>query len=112
MKRLFSLAAALLAACLICSCSESDQGSGKPFEQLPAVDSGQLWAFFSAIPASDLTEELKTPEARSAYKDRFEEMLDGVLGDGEGPETIWSKNDNSIYWSDYFSKPSDYDWTE
>lgn len=112
MKRLFPLAAALLAACLICSCSESDQGSGKSFEQLPAVDSGQLWAFFGAIPASDLTEELKTPEARSAYKDRFEEMLDGVLGDGEGPETIWSKNDNSIYWSDYFSKPSDYDWTE
>ena len=33
-----------------------------------------------------------------------------LLGDGEGVMDRWAKSDNSIYWSDYFTQPDDYDW--
>ena len=97
------------AALLLAACTTE---SGKPFEQLPAVEEDAVWSFFAALPAADLPAEVGNAEQRQAYKTRFFEMMDGVLGDGEGPEDPAKATEKSIYWSDYFTKPEDYDWTQ
>ena len=102
----FSLAALVL---LAAACTE-EQGSA--YDELPVVDNSNVWAFFQALPESDLPEMIKPVDKRAEYKAKFNEMQDGVLGDGEGPETVWSKSDNSIYWSDYFGMEDDYVWSE
>lgn len=102
-KLLFTLVAALLLA----ACT---QESGKPFNELPEVSEDAIWSFFAALPSADLPAAIGNPAARQAYRQKFEEMKDGVLGDGAGPEADNRTADNSLYWSDYFARPDDYDW--
>ena len=95
---------ALLAASLLAACT-GESGPGKAFNELPAVDADNIWAFFKAIPAADLPEDLSSPQVREAYRPVYEGLLQGVLGDGEGPEETVNSTANSIFWSDYFANP-------
>ena len=114
MKKLYQLillaAGAILLAVGVSSCT--GEGSGMSFDELPVLQDEDLWAVFQAIPESVLPDDVKSPEVRSAFKTRFDELQDGVLGDGEGFLDKWSQSENSIYWSDYFSKPDDYVWSD
>ena len=100
----FASAAILLAACT----SES----GKPYNQLPAVEEDAVWDFFAALPNSDVPSAIGPSADRKAFRSQFNDMMDGVLGDGEGPEDETRLSNNSIYWSDYLSKLYDYDWSQ
>lgn len=104
------IAAIAAAALMLTACTTAE--SGKPFDQLPEMPEGMAWTFFAALPSSDLPAELADPESRVAFRQRFIDMQDGILGDGDDLEGNGKKNDNSIYWSDYFSKPEDYDWSQ
>lgn len=112
MKKGFIAAWAVLAALLVCSCQTSPDGTGKSFDDIPVLQGDDLWAVFCAIPESVMPEYLKPAENRSAFRQKFTEMQDGVLGDGEGFMDKWAKTDNSIYWSDFFTRPDDYDWSQ
>lgn len=105
-----SIVAIAAAALIFAACTTAE--SGKPYDQLPQIPEGTVWSFFAALPSSDVPAEIGDPDARKAFKDRFSEMLDGILGDGEGIEDDNKKSENSIYWSDYLSKPEDYDWSQ
>ena len=105
MKKL--IVALASAALLLAACTPD---SGKPFDELPAVEQDAVWQFFAALPASVLPDDIKPAEDRLAYRTKFHEMMDGVLGDGEGPEDETQTSNNTIYWSDYFAKPVDFDW--
>ena len=100
------------AALLALACTGEEKQTGKPFEELPTVQEDQMWSFFAALPQADFPDKIKTPEDRNLFRQQFKEMEDGVLGDGEGYSEAWYSSENNIYWSDYFTLPEDYDWSE
>ena len=100
------------ASALAVSCTGESEAPGKAFDELPVLQEDELWAVFYALPDSVMPEEIKPAAAREAFKAKFTDMQDGVLGDGEGFFDKWSDTNNSIYWIDYFSKPEDYVWSD
>lgn len=110
MKLHTHLLAAVFAAAL-CSCNGPGSGAGIPYDELSPLTADELWTVFCNMPESVLPEYLKEPGNRAGFRTKFTEMQDGVLGDGEGFMDRWAKSDNSIYWSDYFTQPDDYDWS-
>ena len=111
MKKHILAAAFFLAALLMSGCQENTSVPGKAYDELPALQADELWAVFCAIPESVLPDYLKTAGRRSAFRQKFNEMQEGVLGDGEGIMDKWAQSDNSIFWSDYFTKPDEDDWS-
>ena len=97
------------AALLLAACTPE---TGKPYDELPPVQQDALWSFFAALPNADVPGAISPSEDRKAYRSKFEGLKEGVLGDGEGPEDETKTNSNTIYWSDYFSLPDDYDWSQ
>ncbi len=113
MKTFFKCIAPALALLAI-SCTGGEKQVGKPFDELPDIATEQLWKSFAAIPKEDLPEKLQSPEYRLQFEKQLEELQEGMMGDGEGLEAMdeWYESDNSIYWSDYFTLPEDYDWSD
>ena len=97
-----------------CTGSEKKQ-AGKPFEELPAVDTDQLWNFIAALPDADFPQKLQSPESRKSFRQVYEDLQNGLLGDGEGEGEFYHddfyESENDFYWTDYFTLPDDYDWS-
>lgn len=105
----------LLSALAICaaltmavSCDQASNTEGKPYKQLPEIQEADKLAAFKALPASVLPKELASPEKREAYFNRIDELFEGEGEDMLGGENCTS--DNSIYWTDYFNDPDNYDF--
>ena len=112
MKKVFVISVLLSLLCLS-SCTNDSGKKGEPFAELPLVEADSIWEFLQAIPGDVFPDELKSVEARKAYRSNYEYLTDdGILGDGEGFTDISESSDNFVYWSDYFSKPEDYEWTD
>ncbi len=95
------------------SCNNSPAQEGKPFEELPVLQDEDVLAFFKALPASVLPDDIQEQIERERYFKAFKFMSrEGALADGDGAVETTEAINNVVFWSDFLdgydeSKPSD-----
>lgn len=105
MKIIYQCLSVLAASLCLVACTMTEQGEGKPYEELPPLTQESTWAFFRALPVDALPAQVATVEQRQAYMVGYLAMMEENAADFDYDED-YNPDDpanlSTITWSEAF----------